>query len=140
MEYLLNICIYERPLSEHQPGSELTRSRWRLKGEEIPRLPGDIYCGYVASDSHTAKPDWTARLRILRCGTANVFWGIEPKAGVLFTKVTRARSSPEFADIIFQIDEYYPGADTIHLVPGNLSTHSRKAWVDRFSEEAGGWL
>jgi len=31
-------------------------------------------------------------------------------------------------------------ADTIHLVVDNLSTHTRKALVDRFGEAAGGWL
>jgi transposase len=69
-----------------------------------------------------------------------VFCGIEPKAGVHFTKVTPTRSSPEFADFILEIAEHYPGADTIHLVLDNLSTHSRRALVDRFGDEAGGWL
>jgi hypothetical protein len=75
-----------------------------------------------------------------RCGTANVFCGIEPKAGVHFTKVTPTRSSPEFADFILEIAEHYPAADTIHLVMDNLSTHTRNALVDRFGEEVGGWL
>ena len=76
----------------------------------------------------------------MRCGTANVFCGIEPKAGVHFTKVTPTRSSPEFADFLLGIAEHYPAANTIHLVMDNLSTHSRKALVERFGEEAGGWL
>jgi hypothetical protein len=38
-----------------------------------------------------------------RCGTANVFCGIKPKADVYFTKVTPTRSSPEFADFIFEL-------------------------------------
>ena len=38
-----------------------------------------------------------------RCGTANVFCGIEPKAGVHFTKVTPTRSSAEFADFLLDI-------------------------------------
>jgi hypothetical protein len=75
-----------------------------------------------------------------RCGTANVFCGIEPKAGIHFTKVTPTRSSPEFAEFLLEIAEYYPAADTIHLVMDNLSTHRRKALVDYFGEEAGGWL
>src|SRR5579862_9534851 len=75
-----------------------------------------------------------------RCGTANVFCGIEPKAGVHFTKVTPTRSSPEFADFILEIAAHYSAADTIHLVVDNLSTHTRKALTDRFGEEIGGWL
>ena len=34
----------------------------------------------------------------------------------------------------------YPEADTIHLVMDNLSSHSRKALVDRFGEKIGGIL
>jgi hypothetical protein len=75
-----------------------------------------------------------------RCGTANVFCGIEPKAGVHFTKGTPTRSSAEFADFLLDIAKHYSTADTIHLVMDNLSTHTRKALVDRFGEEAGGWL
>jgi hypothetical protein len=75
-----------------------------------------------------------------RCGTANVFCGIEPKAGVHFTKVTPTRSSAEFADFLRDIAEHYSAADTIHLVMDNLSTHTRKALVDRFGKAAGGWL
>ncbi len=75
-----------------------------------------------------------------RCGTANVFCGIEPKAGRHFTKVTPTRCSAEFADYLLEIAASYPQADTIHLVMDNLSTHTRKALVERCGEEAGGWL
>jgi hypothetical protein len=34
----------------------------------------------------------------------------------------------------------YPEADTIHLVMDNLSSHNRKALVDRFGEKIGGLL
>ena len=39
-----------------------------------------------------------------------------------------------------QIVAAYPQADTIHLVMDNLSSHSRKALVDRFGEKIGGLL
>jgi hypothetical protein len=74
------------------------------------------------------------------CGTANVFCGVQPKAGRHFTKVTRNRSSPEFSDYRFDIAVDYPEADSIHLVMDNLSSHTRKALVDRFGTEAGDWL
>jgi hypothetical protein len=54
-----------------------------------------------------------------RCGTANVFCGIEPKAEVHFTRVTPTRSSPEFADFLLRIAEHYPAAHTIHLIIDN---------------------
>jgi hypothetical protein len=68
------------------------------------------------------------------------FAALSPKAGAHFTKVTPTRSSPEFADFLSSIAEHYPVAQTIHLVIDNLSTHTRKALVERFGEEDGGWL
>ena len=70
----------------------------------------------------------------------NVFCGVEPKAGVHFTKATPTRASFEFADFILEIAAHYPDADTIHLIMDNLSTHTRKALTDRFGEKDGGWL
>ncbi len=75
-----------------------------------------------------------------RCGTANVFCGVQPQAGRYFPKVTDSRSSLEFADYLLEVAIRYPEADTIHLVLDNLSSHTRKAAVERFGEKAGGWL
>ena len=71
-------------------------------------------------------------------GAANVFCGVQPKAGRHFTKPTANRSSPQFADYLVEIAASYPEADTIHLVMDNLSSHNRKALVDRFGEKIGG--
>jgi transposase len=46
----------------------------------------------------------------------------------------------EFADYLLGIAEHYPTADKIHLVMDNLSSHTRKAVVERYGEKAGGWL
>ena len=54
--------------------------------------------------------------------------------------MTPTRCSAEFADYLLDIAASYPQADTIHLVMDNLSTHTRKALVERFGEKAGGWL
>ena len=75
-----------------------------------------------------------------RRGTANVFCGVQPKAGKHFTKVTPTRSSPQFADFLLEIATHYPQAVTIHLILDNLSTHTRKAVVERFGEKEGDWL
>ena len=66
--------------------------------------------------------------------------GVQPKAGRHFTKPTPNRSSPEFADYLVEVVASYPEADTIHLVMDNLSSHNRKALVDRFGEKIGGLL
>src|SRR6202022_4173415 len=63
-----------------------------------------------------------------------------PKAGRYFPKVTAHRSSPEFADYLLEVAIRYPEADTIHLVMDNLSSHTRKAVVERFGEKFGSWL
>jgi hypothetical protein len=78
-----------------------------------------------------------------RCGTANAFWRGTQGGPTLHPeqrKATADRSSPVFADYLLDIAQYYPGADTTHLVMDNPSSHSRKAVVERFGEKAGGWL
>jgi DDE superfamily endonuclease len=84
-------------------------------GRRLPCGQGDD-CGATPSTSR---------------GTANTFCGVEPKAGRHFTKATPDRSSPEFADYLLEIAERYPAAETIHLVMDNLSSHRRKAVVQR---------
>jgi hypothetical protein len=120
--------VYEKPLSTEEPVVCVDEKPVTLHDEvrdPIPMKPGSV-----------AKQDSEYERR----GTANVFCAIEPKAGVHITKVTPTRSSPEFADFIESIADRYPEAQTIHLVMDNLSSHTRKALVDRFGEEEGGVL
>ena len=119
---------YEKPLSKSEPVVCLDEKPVVLHKDTRPMIP--MQPGQVARRDYEYK----------RCGTANVFCAIEPKAGVHFTKVTPTRSSPEFADFILEIAAHYSSADTIHLIVDNLSTHTRKALTDRFGEMAGGWL
>jgi transposase len=117
--------VYERPLTAAEPVVCVDEKPVTLHQEvrdPIPMKPGSV-----------AKQDNEYE----RCGTANVFCGIEPKAGVHFTKVTPNRSSPEFADFLRSIANHYPKAQTIHLVMDNLSSHTSKAVRERFGEEAG---
>jgi hypothetical protein len=120
--------LYEKPLSEKEPVVCMDEKPVVLHAEvrpPLPMRPGRILrrdCEYV------------------RRGTANAFCGVEPKAGRHFTKVTANRSAPQFADYMVGIVAAYPDADTIHLVMDNLSTHRRKAMVDRYGERIGGLL
>jgi transposase len=75
-----------------------------------------------------------------RCGTANVFCGVEPKAGRQFPKPPTTRSAVAFADYLVEIVARYPEARTIHLVMDNLNTHGRKSLVKRYGEKLGGLL
>jgi transposase len=120
--------VYEKPLSEREPVVCVDEKPVVLHADvrpPRPMRPGQILrrdCEYE------------------RRGTANVFCGVEPKAGRHFTKPTSNRCSAEFADYLVEIVARYPEADTIHLVVDNLSSHNRKALVDRFGEKIGGLL
>ena len=120
--------VYEMPLSERAPVVCVDEKPVVLHTDvrpPRPMRPGQILrrdCEYE------------------RRGTANVFCGVEPKAGRHFTKPTSNRCSAQFADYLVEIVASYPEADTIHLVLDNLSSHNRKALVDRFGEKIGGLL
>jgi DDE superfamily endonuclease/Homeodomain-like domain len=73
-----------------------------------------------------------------RCGTANVFCAVEPKAGRHFTFPTPDRSGVEFAQVLFQLALAYPKAKTIHLVMDNLNIHHKKPLTDLYGAEMGG--
>ncbi|QDE95968.1 hypothetical protein BHS05_08905 [Myxococcus xanthus] len=62
-----------------------------------------------------------------RCGTANLFCAVAPKAGWHFVKATPNRKSEAFAEALRDIASQCPDAETIHLVLDNLSTHSCRA-------------
>jgi hypothetical protein len=108
------VCIDEKPVVLHQE----VRSPQPMRSGRVARLHGEYQ----------------------RCGTANVFCGVQPKAGHYFPKVTSDRSSPAFADYLLDIAIRYREGDTIHLVLDNLSSQTRRAVVERFGEKAGGWL
>ena len=72
-----------------------------------------------------------------RCGTANVFCVVEPKAGRHFAFATSSRSGAEFAQLVCRLAENYPEATTIQLVLDNLNIHRRKSLTDFYGEEAG---
>src|SRR5215831_6301583 len=72
-----------------------------------------------------------------RCGTANVFCAVEPKAGRHFTFPTPTRSGFEFAQVVAELAFQYPEAETIHLVMDNLSSHTCKSLTDLYGGELG---
>src|SRR5665647_418808 len=92
------LALYERPLSEKEPVVCVDEKPVVLHADVRPARP--MRPGQILRRDSEYK----------RCGTANVFCGVQPKA------------------------------DTIHLVMDNLSSHRRKAFVERFGEKIGGWL
>ncbi len=116
---------YERPYNPAQPVVCLDEKPVTLHADVRPPTP--------AAPGREARQDSEYK----RCGTANIFCAVEPKAGRHFTFVTPDRSGVEFAKALFELALAYPEAETIHLVMDNLSTHSRKSLTDLCGEEFG---
>ena len=122
------LAVYEKPLSEREPVV--------CMDEKPVVLHQDTRVPVAMKPGRAARRDYEYQ----RCGTANVFCGIEPKAGRHFTKVTATRCSAEFAEYLLAVAASYPEADTIHLVLDNLSSHTRTALQGHFGEKDGDWL
>ena len=117
--------LYERPYKKHEPVVCLDERPVQLLADTRSPLP--------VKPGHIAKQDYEYR----RCGTCNVFCGVEPKAGRHFTKVTPNRKGTEFAKMTQRLLRAYPHAKKIHLVVDNLSTHTEKSLTDRYGVRKG---
>ena len=122
------LATYEKPLDPSEPVICLDEKPVSLHAEIRPPSP--------ATPGEIAKRDGEYR----RCGTANVFCAVEPKAGRHFTLATPNRSGSEFAKAVDLIVRRYPDADTVHLVMDNLNIHCRKSLTDYFGAEYGSRL
>jgi len=114
---------YEQPYDPQQPVLCLDEKPVTLHADVRPPSP--------------AQPGREARRdnEYERCGTANVFCAVEPKAGRHFTFPTPDRSGFEFAQVAVSLALAYPAAKTIHLVMDNLSSHSQKSLAAVFGAE-----
>jgi transposase len=122
------LAVYERPLHPTEPVVCLDEKPVTLHAEVRSPRP--------ATPGHIAKRD----SEYARCGTANVFCAVEPKAGRHFTWPTPDRSADRFAIALFELAMAYSDTDTIHLVMDNLNTHHRKSLVRLFGEDFGGMI
>jgi len=119
------LAIYEKPYNPAQPVVCLDEKPVTLHADLRPPIP--------AAPGRIAKRDDEYQ----RCGTANVFCAVEPKAGRHFTLPTPDRSAPEFARAVDTLVRCYPSAQTIHLVMDNLDIHGRKPLTDYCGEQRG---
>jgi hypothetical protein len=117
--------VYERPYDSKQPVVCLDEKPISLHAEVRPASP--------------AKPGREARRdsEWERCGTANVFCAVEPKAGRHFIFPTPDRSAFQFAQVLFHLALAYPEAETIHLVMDNLNIHRKKPLTDLYDADVG---
>lgn len=126
MEDLLD--LYAKPLNNEEPVVCIDERPVQLQAEV--RFP-------IAADVGQIKKRDS---EYVRCGTANIFCAVEPKAGKHITKVTKRRKRPDFAKMLSQISDAYPNVKTIHLVMDNLNTHCLKSCTELYGEEAGNRL
>lgn len=115
--------VYERPYDPQQPVVCLDEKPITLHADVRPASP--------AAPGREARQDNEYK----RCGTANVFCAVEPKAGRHFTFATADRSGFEFAQVAVNLAMAYPEAKTIHLVLDNLNIHRCKMLADAFGVE-----
>ena len=120
------LAVYEKPYNPAEPVVCLD--------EKPVSLHADVRAPIPAKPGKPAKQDNEYK----RCGTANVFGVVEPKAGRHFTTATPDRSGAGFARMVGHVVEQYPAARTIHLVMDNLNTHCRKPLIDYFGGQEGG--
>jgi hypothetical protein len=116
---------YEQPYDPKQPVVCLDEKPVTLHADVRPASP--------AEPGREARRDSEYE----RCGTANVFCAVEPKAGRHFTFPTPDRSAFEFAQVAFHLAIQYPEAEIIHLVMDNLNIHRRKSLTDLYGAEVG---
>jgi transposase len=116
---------YERPYNAQEPVVCLD--------EKPVTLHADVRAPSPAIPGREARRDNEYE----RCGTANVFCAVEPKAGRHFTFATPDRSALEFAQVAAELALQYWNATTIHLVMDNLNIHRRKAITDLYGAEFG---
>ena len=124
MENVLN--LYEKPYNAKEPVVCLDEKSLQL----LKSSRKDIV---AKKDGQITKQD----SEYIRCGTANVFCGIEAKAGRHFTIVTHHRKRPDFAKVLNKISKKYSEAETIHLVMDNLNIHTEKSLIAFYGEKEG---
>ena len=116
------LSVYERPYDPLRPQVCFDETSKELR--ETPR------------GSLPMAPDQPERIdyEYQRNGTANVFLWVEPLMGRRKVRITKQRTSMDFADQLrLLVDEDYPEAERIVLVLDNLNTHSPAALYERFA-------
>lgn len=124
MENILN--LYELPYKPLNPVICLDEKPYQLLGNKRSPIP-------MNEKGRIKKIDYEYK----RNGTANIFCGVEPKAGKHFTVVTEKKKGADFAKMLKYIEGYYKDAKVIHLVMDNYCTHTMKSLTDCFGDKEG---
>jgi hypothetical protein len=94
------LALYEKPYRSAEPVLCLD--------EKPVSLHADVRPCRALQPGHIAKRDNEYK----RCGTANIFAVVEPKAGRHFTRATNDRSASQFAWMIQDLVAAYPSLAT----------------------------
>jgi hypothetical protein len=119
------LALYEKPYKAAEPVICLDEKPVSLHDDVRPCRP--------ARPGHIAKRDNEYQ----RCGTANIFAIVEPKAGRHLNCATPNRSAAQFAQVVQRLVAAYPLASKIHLVMDNLNIHCRKSLTDHLGNKQG---
>jgi transposase len=119
------LSLYAKPYNLKEPVVCFDEKSVQLLDDIYPVVP--VRPGRIARRDH----------EYVRCGTANEFCSVEPRAGRYFLKVTQRRTATDFAEVLKDLAGRYPKARTIHLVLDNLNTHCLKSVIKRFGERRG---
>jgi len=87
--------------------------------EKTKQLVEDINPSLSATPGHEMQIDYHYR----RKGTGNIFLSVEPKGGVRVTRVTKRKTSVDFAPFFVYAVDQYPEATKVHVVMDNYKTH-----------------
>jgi hypothetical protein len=122
------LALYEKPYNSAEPVICLDEKPVSLHDDVRPLRP--------ARPGHIAKRDNEYK----RCGTANIFAVVEPKAGRHFNCATPNRSAAQFAQVVQRLVADHPSARKIHLVMDNLNIHCRKSFTDHLGDKQGRYV
>ena len=111
------LALYEHPYDPKEPVVCLDEKPVSLHADVRPPRP--------ARPGHVAKRDNEYQ----RCGTANIFGIVEPKAGQHFTCATSNRSAAQFAAMIRTVVTAYPRAGRSAMSRDTPDPHPRAAVV-----------
>jgi transposase len=120
------LAVYELPYNPHEPVICLDEKPIQLLSDQ--------------RKAQTMRPGGDARrdYEYQRCGTANVFYAVEPKTGRCSPDVTQRRTCEDFAKELQLLERrYHQKTKKIHLILDNLSSHSRNALRRTFGFEEG---
>jgi hypothetical protein len=116
--------VYHRPYDPRRPQVCLDECSKELRSTPRGSLP--------TSPGQPERYDYEYE----RHGACNIFLSVEPLSGVCHVRVTKRRTSLDFAEQLKHlVDELYPEAEKIVLVTDNLNTHSSAALYERFAPE-----